>query len=559
MGYYRLNVPYKDKETAKSFGAKWYSEDRYWYYSGERLPEGLYRWYPKYVKVEGKDGVYLDTETGEIIGEQVSENNDSVRKDSAIKDIAVEDEAIFNTKSNGFESKTPETAIDENHSIETDKYARYRSVSEINRMINEIVNATNEFRHILVKGEVTNFDGQKGRHYYFAIKDENALLPCVMWDSTAAYALKFKLEKGQQVALAGSLEFYEGQGKAQLIVSAIENIGDGQANLAFLKLKKKLEAEGLFDQERKKPIPKHPAQVGVITSKNGQAIKDICKIAGKRNPYVQLVLFHVNVQGANAVSTIVKGIKTLDKMGLDSIIVGRGGGSDEELNSYNDEMIARAVADAKTPIVSAVGHQGHWTLIDFVADKRVATPSEAAEETIPDVMTDIKRVEDLKASLQNLMVNAIKTRKLLVDAKLSAIEKNSPQNRLNEKKERLKHNSQMLDVNIRNIYKSAQENLINLTKSIDSSMKLVYAGYRERPQIMLEGLNTNMKMIFGRYSKRFEVLLAELNGLSPTAKLVGGFGYVTKDNKAVKNAKDVSKGDEISIRMHDGDISATVN
>ena len=274
---------------------------------------------------------------------------------------------------------------------------------------------------------------------------------------------------------------------------------------------------------------------------------------------MQLVLFHVNVQGANTVSTIVKGIKTLDKMGLDSIIVGRGGGSDEELNSYNDEMIARAVAEAKTPIVSAVGHQGHWTLIDFVADKRVATPSEAAEETIPDVMTDIKRVEDLKASLQNLMVNAIKTRKLLVDAKLSAIEKNSPQNRLNEKKERLKHNSQMLDVNIRNIYKSAQENLSNLTKSIDSSMKLVYAGYRERPQIMLDGLNTNMKMIFGRYSKRFEVLLAELNGLSPTAKLVGGFGYVTKDNKAVKNAKDVSKGDEISIRMHDGDISATVN
>ena len=477
MAFFKLNVPFKDKDEAKKFGAKWYSEDKYWYYSGDELPEGLRRWYPLYKPVDGKEGVYLDTETGEIIGDS-----------SEITPV--------------------------NNETVNDPYAKYRTVSEINRMISDIVNATNEFRAILVKGEVTNFDGKKGRHYYFAIKDDSALLPCVMWDSTAAYALKFKLEKGQQVAIAGSLEYYDAQGKAQLIVSTIENIGDGEANLAFIKLKAKLEAEGLFAPERKKSIPKHPEQVGIITSKNGQAIKDICKIAEKRNPYVQLILYHVNVQGVNAVSTIVNGIKTLDVMGLDTIIVGRGGGSDEELNSYNHERIARAVAEAKTPIVSAVGHQGHWTLIDFVADKRVATPSEAAEETIPDVMTDISRIELLKNTIRDRMKAIIENRRLLIKSTLSDIEKNSPQNRLNENKDRLKHFSELMDMNIRSA--------------------------------------------FQKYNNRFEVLLAELNGLSPTAKLVGGFGYVTKENKPVKNVADVKPGDDINIRMHDGDITATV-
>ena len=477
MAFFKLNVPFKDKDEAKKFGAKWYSEDKYWYYNGDELPEGLRRWYPLYKPVDGKEGVYLDTETGEIIGDS-----------SEITPV--------------------------NNETVNDPYAKYRTVSEINRMISDIVNATNDFRAILVKGEVTNFDGKKGRHYYFAIKDDSALLPCVMWDSTAAYVLKFKLEKGQQVAIAGSLEYYDAQGKAQLIVSTIENIGDGEANLAFIKLKAKLEAEGLFAPERKKSIPKHPEQVGIITSKNGQAIKDICKIAEKRNPYVQLILYHVNVQGVNAVSTIVNGIKTLDGMGLDTIIVGRGGGSDEELNSYNHERIARAVAEAKTPIVSAVGHQGHWTLIDFVADKRVATPSEAAEETIPDVMTEISRIELLKNTIRDRMKAIIENRRLLIKSTLSDIEKNSPQNRLNENKDRLKHFSELMDMNIRSA--------------------------------------------FQKYNNRFEVLLAELNGLSPTAKLVGGFGYVTKENKPVKNVVDVKSGDDINIRMHDGDITATV-
>ena len=593
---YRLNVPYSEKDEAKSLGAKWYASEKYWYYKGDSLPQGLKRWYreengkesrgigsdvltfggsddigkngnsgvydqgvsvdsDRYIRLDSDESKIIDTETGEII--EVYTLNGRIPSGG---DIPFGGETPFgHLESNNNRSKyyTSDIFLSQNEN-DRNQYANYRTVSEVNTMISEIVYATNEFRSILVKGEVTNFDGKKGRHYYFAIKDEWALLPCVMWDHTAAYALNFKLEKGQQVALSGSLEFYKEGGRAQLIVSGIENIGEGQANLALIKLKAKLEAEGLFAPERKKPIPKHPAQVGIITSKNGQAIKDICKVANKRNPYVQLVLYHVNVQGVNAVGTIVEGIKALDSMGLDTIIVGRGGGSDEELNVYNDERIARTVSEAVTPIVSAVGHQGHWTLIDYVADKRAATPSEAAEETIPDIMTDIKRVELLLKGISDNMASILKGRRLLIDAKLSELEKNSPQMKLKEKTDRLTHLAEMMEINIRNRYSSCKDRVNTLSEAITGNMKLIYAGYRDKPQNLLDSINSNMQLIYQRYSKRFEVLLAELNGLSPTAKLVGGFGYVTRDEKPVKSASSVKPGDAINIRMHDGDIGAVV-
>ena len=348
MGLYKLSVSFNEKDLVKAHGARWDALNKTWYYMGESLPKELERWYKA----------------------PVSNENAQPETTKSIENLDL-----------------PE------------KYKDYRSVTEVNRLISDKYAHVPEFYDILVKGEVTNYNGKKGAHYYFDIKDDNSLLPCRLWDSVAAEVLKFELEKGQFVAIAGRLEFFERSGQTQLIVREIENIGEGQSNLALIKLKAKLQAEGLFDVIHKKPIPKHPENVGIITSKNGQAIKDICKVAKKRNPYVQLILFHVNVQGINAVNTIVQGIKALDGMGLDSIIVGRGGGSDEELNVYNDEKIVRSVFEAKTPIVSAVGHEGHWTLIDYVSDKRVATPSEAAEETIPDVMTDLKRIELLRKAL----------------------------------------------------------------------------------------------------------------------------------------------------------------
>ena len=513
MGLFKLSVSFSEKDLAKAHGARWDAINKTWYFMGDELPKELLRWYtaPK-PETSGKEST-SDARTG--------------LKSEAEQELPV-------------------------------KYDKYRTVSEVNRLISDKYNHVPEFYDILVKGEVTNFSGKKGAHYYFDIKDDNALLPCRLWDSVAAQALKFTLEKGQFVAIAGKLEFFEKSGQTQLIVREIENIGEGQSNLALLQLKAKLQAEGLFDVVHKKPIPKHPENVGIITSKNGQAIKDICKVAKKRDPYVQLVLFHVNVQGVNAVSTIVNGIKELDGMGLDSIIVGRGGGSDEELNVYNDEKIVRAVFEAKTPIVSAVGHEGHWTLIDYVSDKRVATPSEAAEETIPDIMADIKRVELLLKALNDNMTGLIENKKLLLEKKLALLLKNSPQNRLKENTERLKHLTELMDINIKAVYKSYQDDLEFLSNEIDNRFRFIYERFKKLPDEYLERIKVAVNQSFDRRAHRLEVLLTELNALSPTAKLVGGFGYVTKEGKPVRSSTDVKGGDNINIKMHDGDISANV-
>ena len=513
MGLFKLSVSFSEKDLAKAYGARWDAMNKTWYYMGDELPKELSRWYtaPK----------QEDAGNGSIPG-------------------------VNNGLKSGIEQELPL------------KYEKYKTVSEVNRLISDKYNHVPEFYDILVKGEVTNFNGKKGAHYYFDIKDDNSLLPCRLWDSVAAQALKFTLEKGQFVAIAGKLEFFEKSGQTQLIVREIENIGEGQSNLALLQLKAKLQAEGLFDVIHKKPIPKHPEKVGIITSKNGQAIKDICKVAKKRNPYVQLILFHVNVQGVNAVKTIVNGIKVLDGMGLDSVIVGRGGGSDEELNVYNDERIVRAVFEADTPIVSAVGHEGHWTLIDYVSDKRVATPSEAAEETIPDVMADIKRVELLLKALNDNMTGLIENKKLILENRLALLMKNSPQNRLKENNERLKHLTELMDINLKAVYKSYKDDLDFLSSEIENRIRFIYEKFKKLPDEYLERIRLLANQAYDRRAHRLEVLLTELNALSPTAKLVGGFGYVTKEGKPVRSSTEVKGGDSINIKMHDGDISANV-
>lgn len=462
---YRLNVPYVEKDEAKALGAKWNFKEKYWYCEGE-LTEGLRRWY--------KDP---DAPSESSITKQLS------------FDIS-------------------------NDSVNTQDDDLYKTVSQVNDMIYNHFDDTIEFQMIMVKGEVTNFSGHKGRNYYFAIKDNYALLPCFMWEETANAVLKFELEQGQQVAIIGKLDYYKAGGKSQLIVRQILNVGDGAANLAYLKLKAKLEAEGLFDEDHKKPIPKYPETVGIITSKDGQAIKDICKVAGKRNPFVQLILYHVNVQGKNAVSSIIEGIKYMDTQNVDTIIVGRGGGSDEELMAYNDEMIARTVYEASTPIISAVGHEGHWTLIDYVSDKRVATPSEAAEEAVPDVMVDILRVERLRKSIEVNMHNQVEQRKLLLAARIAMLEKNSPAAKLKERSDRL--------------------------------------------ELLTERLHENMRRAFDTRKHRYDVLVAKLHGLSPTAKLVNGFGYISRGSVPVTSVNEVKMGDSLNINIHDGEIVASV-
>lgn len=452
---YRLNVPFEEKNAAKSKGARWNGE--YWYCT--ELTEDLRRWYkgqPENAEAEG------------------AESNNA-----------------------------------------NDPYSNYKTVSDVNKMIMDSFDATACFKNILVKGEVTNYRGPDSKgHHYFSLKDDKCLLSCIIWKFKADEILKFEFKAGKKVALIGRFKFYDEKGTGSLHVNQIADMGTGEANLRYMELKAKLEEEGLFAIEHKKAIPKFPKIVGIVTSKEGQARKDIEKEALKRNPYIQLILYPVNVQGKNAVKTTIEGIEKLDKMGLDTIIVGRGGGSDEELIAYNDESVARAVFNAQTPIITAVGHEGNWALVDWVSDKRVATPLEAAEEAIPDVMTVIKQIRQLEKNISDNMHRALENRKHRLETQTAKLKGNDPVRKLKERKDKL-------------------ENLS-------------------------EGLTQKIHMIFEKKKNRFNVLLAQLNGLSPTAKLVKGFGYISVGDKPVTSISNVHINDELDIRIHDGHIVTTV-
>ena len=490
----RLNVPYREKDEAKAFGARWNPEGKFWYWNGDELPEGLVRW--SLPEEEPSIGAAED-----VFG--------AAAKRRAARPAEAAAPGEQRAAHPGTGKAAPTLAAEPEKGP-----AGYSSVSEVNDMIRFHYQNTAEFRRILVWGEVTNFRGANNGNYYFAIKDKQALLNCMLWRDTASLILNFELQSGQKVAIAGSLDLYKGDGKTQLVVRQIMNIGEGAASLAFLQLKEKLGAEGLFDPAFKKPIPKHPRAVGIVTSKDGQAIKDICKVAGGRNPYVQLYLFHVKVQGSQSVRTIVEGIRYLDGMGLDTIIVGRGGGSDEDLMAYNDEMVARTVFQARTPIVSAVGHEGNWTLTDETADLRVATPTEAAQVTVPDVMTEIRAIEQLRLNMQVHMRNNLQKRKLLLEAGTVRLESLNPGRILKERMERLLYLEEELTRRIRDAWEQRNH--------------------------------------------WCEVLTAQLHGLSPTAKLVKGFGYISFEDRPVVSVKNVRAGDRIEIRIHDGRICSQV-
>ncbi len=440
---YRLNVPYKEKNDAKSKGARWNGE--FWYCT--ELIEDLRHWY------EREETPHENTENA------VSSNT------------------------NG-------------------PFSNYKTVSDVNKMIMDSFDATDCFKTILVKGEVTNYrePDSKG-HHYFSLKDDKCLLSCIIWKSKADDILKFEFKAGKKVALTGRFKYYDEKGTGSLHVNQIADMGTGEANLRYMELKAKLEEEGLFAIEHKKALPKFPKTVGIVTSKEGQARKDIEKEALKRNPYIQLILYPVNVQGKNAVKTTIEGIEKLDKMGLDTIIVGRGGGTDEELIAYNDESVARAVFNAQTPIITAVGHEGNWALADWVSDKRVATPLEAAEEAIPDVMTVIKQIRQLEKNISDNMHRALENRKHRLETQAAKLKGNDPVRKLKERKDKLEKLS--------------------------------------------EGLTQKIHMIFEKKKNRFNVLLAQLNGLSPTAKLVKEFGYISVDDKPVTSISNVHINDEL--------------
>lgn len=388
-------------------------------------------------------------------------------------------------------------------------------VSEINRYIKHVFDEDFALGRIYIKGEVSNCKYHSSGHIYFTLKDNQSQLACVMFASNRN-GLDFELQEGQSVVVFGNITVYERDGKYQLYAKEIKLDGAGILYEKYLKLKTELEEEGLFAPEYKQPIPTFAKRVGVVTAITGAAIHDIENISTRRNPYIQLVLYPAQVQGQGAAETIVRGIQVLDQMGLDVIIVGRGGGSIEDLWAFNEEIVARAIFESETPIISAVGHETDVTIADFVADLRAPTPSAAAELAVADIREVFAKLREYEDKMTQKMSWKISVYRSLLEQKKLRLEHANPLSQLQQKRQRL--------------------------MDIEDRLERGMSGKMERKKYRL-------------------ALLAErLEGMSPLKKLSQGYAFLTDEKKRpVKSVKKVKKGQKLTVSVTDGEIFATVD
>ena len=381
------------------------------------------------------------------------------------------------------------------------------SVSQVNSYIKNMFAQDFALSRITVRGEVSNCKYHTSGHIYFTLKDGTGTLAAVMFAGQRK-GLSFQLQEGQQVVVTGSVDVYERDGKYQLYARKIEQEGRGDLYQRFLKLRDELEEMGMFAPEYKQPIPRYAKTVGVVTAPTGAAIRDIMNITNRRNPYVQLVLYPALVQGAGAAASITAGIRTLDRMGLDVLIVGRGGGSIEDLWAFNEEIVARAIFDCATPVISAVGHETDVTIADYVADLRAPTPSAAAELAV----FDYRQFESARLSYQAALNQAMERKKELVRYRAEQyrlrLKLHDPERKLREQRQRL-------------------------TDTEDAMKRAM-----------------EQKLTAARH--RLALLSGQLHGLSPLAKISNGYGFVMDaEGKRLTSVGQTAAGDAITIRIAD--------
>ncbi len=411
------------------------------------------------------------------------------------------------------------------------------SVSQVNAYIKNMFSQDFALNRISVKGEVSNCKYHTSGHIYFTLKDGKSAISAVMFAGNRK-GLAFKLEEGQQVVAKGSVEVYERDGRYQLYAQEITKEGIGDLFERFQKLRNELEEMGMFSPEYKKPIPRHARTVGIVTAPTGAAIRDIMNISYRRNPYVQLILYPALVQGENAKESIVKGIETLDQMGLDVLIIGRGGGSIEDLWAFNEECVARAVFACSTPVISAVGHETDVTISDYVADMRAPTPSAAAELAVFDCGQFEEQVQLYRTTLKKTM-----ERKL----------------------ERYRYHAGQFGLRLKvydpgRLFRENRQRLADVEEKLRSLMLAKAAADRARALESGLFMKQLMEKQAVRDRHRLELLISRLYGLSPLKRIGGGYGFVTdKKDRPMESVKQVKSGDGIRIRIRDGSIKAVVS
>ena len=367
---------------------------------------------------------------------------------------------------------------------------------------------------ISVRGEVSNCKYHTSGHIYFTLKDKSGTLSAVMFAGQRK-GLTFQLQEGMQVVVTGTVDVYERDGKYQLYAREIKRDGVGDLYERFLRLRNELEDMGMFAAEYKQPIPKYAKTVGIVTASTGAAIRDIMNIAARRNPYVQLILYPALVQGENAKYSIVKGLETLDAMGLDVIIVGRGGGSIEDLWAFNEEMVARAIFECQTPVISAVGHETDVTIADYVADMRAPTPSAAAELAVFDYNQFESRLEVLSEALNRGIEQSLERKKFQLEQCRMHLQMHHPER--------------------------------------------ILAQYRQDLDTIQDNMAYFLEQKLTERKHRLAILSSRLHGLSPLERLSRGFGFVTNQEGArVETVDGLEEGQVLQVQLTDGKVKTKI-
>lgn len=415
----------------------------------------------------------------------------------------------------------------------TDKYI---TVTQLTRYIKYKIDTDNNLQEIFLKGEISNFKAHTRGHYYFTIKDEGSRINAIMFSSQTK-KIKFTPTDGMKVLVTGKISVYEANGGYQIYVSDMLEDGVGNLYIAYEQLKQKLEKEGLFDPKKKKKIPKIPKRVGVITAPTGAAIRDILSTIKRRFPLTEVILLPALVQGAEAAPSIIKQIKNAKHFNLDTLIIGRGGGSIEDMWCFNDENVAYSISSCEIPIISAVGHEIDYTIADFVADLRAPTPTGAAELAVPNKLDVINYIDQLNIRCKKVMKNKIDfLNQKLVEIQNKYILKN-PLSIYEVKEQQFDHVLEKLKYNMIQRYNQKEKQYLNIIRSYVFKEPIKIIDFKKNKYIQI---------------------LSKLETLSPLSTIKRGYSVIRKDNTVISSVKKIQSKDKISIDLSDGTIDAQV-
>ena len=412
---------------------------------------------------------------------------------------------------------------------------KYITVTQLTRYIKFKIDNDENLNIVFLKGEISNFKAHSRGHFYFTLKDENSRINAIMFASSAN-RINFTPIDGMKVMIVGKVSVYEANGGYQIYVNEMIEDGIGNLYLEFEKLKKKLASEGLFDKEKKKPIPKFPRTIGIVTAPTGAAIRDILSTIKRRWPIARTILFPALVQGSDAAKSIVKQIEKANTYDIDVLIVGRGGGSIEDLWCFNEEIVARSIYNSYVPIISAVGHEVDFTISDFVADLRAPTPTGAAEMAVPNMVDFDNYLKQVKIRLNKAFMNNIKIKK----EKFNAI-----------------RDSYILK-NPLSIYEIKEQKFDNLFERL----QLASTSYIYKNKNNYLAINDKLKIVIQKnldYNKnRFLVSINKLEALNPLLVIKRGYSIIKNNDVAVASINSLKKGDNINIELMDGEVNANI-